>query len=368
MNTIIMTTISLTLISAAFALLLTIADRTVGNYGEVKLTINDDKEFTVEGGSSLLSTLISEKIFIPSACGGKGTCGYCKVQVHEGGGPVLATELPFLTEEELEDDVRLSCQCKVKQDIKIEIPEELFSVREYEATVESITDLTDVIKMLRIRLPEAEDGEEMTFKPGQYVQLKAPLYEGNTEEIYRAYSIASSPLEKGYIDLVIGYVPEGIATTYVHHHLNVEDEIHINGPYGDFYYHDNDREMVLVAVGTGVAPILSILNYMRSMNIQRKARFYFGAKSQNDLFMLDYFKEQEENLYDFEFIPCLSREPEDSDWTGFRGRVNNAIDEFIPDMDNKEAYLCGNEPMINSVVDILTEKGMPEELIYFDKF
>ena len=169
MNTIIMTTISLTLISAVFALLLTIADRTVGNYGEVKLTINNDKEFTVEGGSSLLSTLISEKIFIPSACGGKGTCGYCKVQVHEGGGPVLATELPFLTEEELEDDVRLSCQCKVKQDIMIEIPEELFNVREYEATVESIVDLTDVIKMLRITLPEEEDEDEMSFKPGQYI-------------------------------------------------------------------------------------------------------------------------------------------------------------------------------------------------------
>lgn len=367
MYTIIMTTISLTLISAAFALLLTIADRTVGNYGEVKLIINDDQEFTVEGGSSLLSTLIGEKIFIPSACGGKGTCGYCKVQVHEGGGPVLATELPFLTEEEIEDDVRLSCQCKVKEDIKIEIPEELFNVKEYEASVESIIDLTDVIKMLRIILPE-EDKEGMSFKAGQYIQLKAPLYEGNLEEVYRAYSIASSPLEKGYIDLVIGYVPEGIATTYVHHHLNEGDEIHINGPYGDFYYQDNDREMIMVAVGTGVAPILSILNYMRSMDIKRKAKFYFGAKTQDDLFMLDYFKDMEENLYDFEFIPCLSREPEDSDWDGFRGRVNNAIDDYIMDMDNKEAYLCGNEPMINSVVESLTKKGISEELIYFDKF
>ncbi len=365
METIILTTLSLTLVSAAFALLLTIADRTVGNYGEVKLIINDDKEHIVDGGSSLLSTLIDQKIFIPSACGGKGTCGYCKVQVHEGGGPVLATELPFLTKEEREDDIRLSCQCKVKEDIRIEIPEELFNVKEYEATVGSITDLTDVIKMIRILLPE---DEEVNFKPGQYIQLKAPLYEGNNEEIYRAYSIASSPLEKGYIDLVIGYVPEGIATTYVHHHLNVEDEIHINGPYGDFYYQDNDREMVMVAVGTGVAPILSLLNYMKAKNIQRKARFYFGAKTPDDLFMLDYFKELEETLYDFEFIPCLSRVGEDSDWNGFRGRVNNAIDQFLTDAENKEAYLCGNEPMINSVTESLTKKGMPEELIYFDKF
>ncbi|NLY45028.1 MAG: 2Fe-2S iron-sulfur cluster binding domain-containing protein [Tissierella sp.] len=365
MNTIVMTTIALTLISAAFALLLTIADRTVGNYGEVKLTINDDNEYIVEGGSSLLSTLIEEKVFIPSACGGKGTCGYCKVKVHEGGGPVLATETPFMTKEELEDDVRLSCQCKVKQDIKIEIPEELFNVKEYEATVESIIDLTTVIKLLRIRLPE---GQEMSFKAGQYVQLKAPLYEGNSEEVYRAYSIASSPLEKGYIDLVIGYVPEGVATTYVHQHLKEGDEIHINGPYGDFYYQDNDREMVMVAVGTGVAPVLSILNYMKSMDIQRKARFYFGAKTPDDLFMLDYFKELEETLSDFKFIPCLSRVDEKSDWDGFRGRVNNALDQYIEDGDNKEGYLCGNEPMINSVVESLTKKGIPEELIYFDKF
>lgn len=365
MNDILMTTLSLTGISAIFALLLTIADRTIGNYGEVQLTINEDKQFTVEGGSSLLSTLIEEKVFIPSACGGKGTCGYCKVQVHEGGGPVLATELPFLTKEEMEDDIRLSCQCKVKTDIKIQIPEELFNVKEFDAAVENIVDLTSVIKLIRIKLPE---GEEVNFKAGQYIQLKAPLYEGNTEEVYRAYSIASSPSEKDHIDLVIGYVPEGVATTYVHHHLNVGDRVNINGPYGDFYYQDNDREMILVAVGTGVAPILSILNHMKEHNIQRKATFYFGAKTPDDLFMLDYFKELEETLYDFKFVPCLSRVTEEHNWDGFKGRVNNAIDQYITDGDNKEAYLCGNEPMINSVVEALTQKGVPEELIYFDKF
>ena len=365
MNSILMTTLALTVISAIFALLLTIADRTIGNYGEVQLTINNDKQFTVEGGSSLLSTLIEQKIFIPSACGGKGTCGYCKVQVHEGGGPVLPTELPFLTKEELENNVRLSCQCKVKQDIKIEIPEELFNVKEFEATVEDIVDLTSVIKLIRIKLPE---GEEINFKPGQYVQLKAPLYEGNDEEVYRAYSIASSPKEKNYIELVIGYVPEGIATTYVHHHLKVGDSVHINGPYGDFYYQDNDREMLLVAVGTGVAPILSILKHLKENNINRKATFYFGAKTPDDLFMLDYFKELEETLYDFKFVPCLSRVTEEHNWDGFKGRVNNALDEYIESGDNKEAYLCGNEPMINSVTESLIKKGISEELIYYDKF
>lgn len=365
MNTILMTTLSLTLISAVFALLLTIADRTVGNYGEVQLTINDEKNYTVDGGSSLLSTLIGEKIFIPSACGGKGTCGYCKVQVLEGGGPVLATELPFMSPEELEDNVRLSCQCKVKQDIRIQIPEEMFNVKEFEAEVESITDLTKVIKKIRIRLPKEE---QMSFKPGQYVQLKAPLYEGNSEEVYRAYSIASSPLEKDFIELVIGYVPEGIATTYVHQHLKPGDKVHLNGPYGDFYYQDNDREMLLVAVGTGVAPILSILNYMKSLDIKRKATFYFGAKTPDDLFMLDYFKEMEETLYDFKFVPCLSRVAEGMEWTGFKGRVNNAIEEYVSMGDAQEAYLCGNEPMINSVVEALAKKDLPEDQIYYDKF
>lgn len=366
MNEILITTIVVTAISAVFALLLTIADRTIGDYGEVKLLINNDKEFTVKGGDTLLSTLIEEKIFIPSACGGKGTCGYCKVQVHDGGGPVLATETPFLSPEELKDDVRLSCQCKVKQDIKIEIPEELFNVKEYFAIVEEMEDMTEAIKRIRLRLPE---GEEISFKPGQFIQLKAPLYEGNDEEVYRAYSIASSAADKTHIELFIGYVPGGRATTYVHQHLKVGDAVQINGPYGDFYYQDdNDREMILVAVGTGIAPIISILNHMKEEKIQRKAVFYFGAKTPSDLFLLDYFKDLEETLYDFKFIPTLSRVDEEHSWTGERGRVNNALDTYLIDPNHKEAYLCGNPPMIQSVMTSLKAKGLDEELIYFDEF
>lgn len=365
MNIIVISTVSLSIMSAIFAILLTIADRTIGNYGQVTMVINDDKEFVVNGGSSLLSTLIDEKIFIPSACGGKGTCGYCKVQVHEGGGPVLATELPFLSEDELNRDVRLSCQCKVKQNIKIEIPEELFNVKEYPADVVEIVDLTDIIKLVRFKLPE---GEQVSFKAGQYMQLKAPIYEGSEEEVYRAYSIASSPGHKDYIELIIGYVPQGVATTYVHRHLNIGDKVDLNGPYGDFYYQNNDREMVMVATGTGVAPILSLLNYMKENDIKRKATFYFGAKTPKDLFLLDYFKELEEDLYDFKFVPTLSRVDDGDNWQGERGRVTNAIDKLLLDGENKEAYLCGNEAMIDSVVKELEAKGIPMELIYYDKF
>ncbi|HSH35358.1 2Fe-2S iron-sulfur cluster binding domain-containing protein [Schnuerera sp.] len=366
METILITTATVTAFTGILAFLLTLADRTIANYGEMKITINDDKEYIVDGGNSLLSALIDEKIFIPSACGGKGTCGYCKVKVLEGGGPVLPTEMPWLTEEELEDKVRLSCQCKVKEDMKIEIPEELFNVREYEVQVESIEDMTPVIKKLRLRF---EEGEEISFKPGQYIQLKAPIYEGNDEEVYRAYSIASPPSEKNYIDLIIGYVPGGKATTYVHKHLKVGDTVDINGPYGDFYYEDKyDNEMVLVAVGTGMAPILSILYHMKDKDIKRKAKFYFGARTPEDLFLLDELKELEETLYDFEFIPTLSRALDEHNWTGARGRVNVLLDNHIKNPDDKEAYLCGSPAMIDTVVEVLKEKGILEERIYYDKF
>ncbi len=366
METILITTATVTAFTGVLAFLLTLADRTIGNYGEMQITINDDKEYIVEGGDTLLASLISEQIFIPSACGGKGTCGYCKVKVLEGGGPVLPTELPWITEEELEDNVRLSCQCKVKEDMKIEIPEELFNVREYQMTVESIEDMTPEIKKLRLRFKE---GEEIDFKPGQYIQLKAPIYEGNDEEVYRAYSIASPPAVKDYIDLIIGYVPGGKATTYVHKFLKEGDTVDINGPYGDFYYQDKyDNEMVMVAVGTGIAPILSILYYMRDNDIKRKARFYFGAKTPEDLFLLDEIEKLEKDLYDFEFIPTLSRVLDEHNWTGERGRVNVSLDKHIKTPEDKEAYLCGSPGMIDSVIEVLTEKGILEELIFYDKF
>lgn len=365
MQTILTTTAIVTAFTGILAFLLTLANKTIANYGELKITINDEKEHIVQGGSSLLSSLIDEKIFIPSACGGKGTCGYCKVKVLEGGGPILPTELPWLTEEELDDNVRLSCQCKVKEDMKIEVPEELFNVKEYETTVELIEDMTPEIKKLRLRLNE---GEEINFKPGQYIQLKVPTYKGNDEEVFKAYSIASSPMNKNYIDLYIGYTG-GIATTYIHKFLKEGNRVKINGPYGDFYYHgETNREMILIAVATGIAPILSILRHIKENNIKRKVTFYFGAKTPDDLFELDLIKNLEEELYDFRFISTLSRVKEEHNWTGEEGRVNVALEKYIQGAGNKEAYLCGSPPMIDSVIKVLTEKGFTEDVIYYDKF
>lgn len=359
-----MTVLVVTALSSILAFLLSMADKYIADYGEVQLTINDEKLITVEGGNNLLSTLRDEKIFIPSACGGKGTCGYCKVRVLEGGGPTLATELPWLSEEERAVNTRLSCQVKVKQDIKIAIPEELFNVREYQAEIISIIDVTDKIKHVRMKFL---DDEHITFKPGQFIQLMAPKYDGNTEEVFRAYSIASSARDTGHLELFIGFTG-GIATTYVHKFLKVGDIVSINGPHGDFYYHDDDSDILLVAAGTGMAPIMSILYHMRDNNIKRKARFMFGARTPDDLFLIDELKKFEEELYDFKFLPTLSRVTDDMNWTGDVGRVNNSVDKYVEEGRNYTAYLCGNPMMIESMISSLTAKGIPEDKIYYDEF
>lgn len=364
METMITSVALLSVISGLFAFLLTIADRTVANYGPQTMIVNGEKEYTVDGGITLLSALLGEKIFIPSACGGKGSCGYCKVKVLSGGGPVLATERTWLTEEEENDHIRLSCQMKVKERISIEIPEEFFNIREYETVVSKVEKLTQEVKLLTFDFAE---GDEINFKPGQYVQLKAPAYDGNDEEVYRAYSIASPAEDPKHLKLLIGYTG-GIATTYVHFHLKEGDTVSINGPYGDFYYLDDDTDMILVAVGTGFAPILSILQHMRAENIQRKARFYFGAKTPEDLFLLDEMKQFEEELYDFKFMPTLTRTTDAMNWTGDTGRVTASIDKYVEPNGHYTAYLCGSEGMIDSVVTSLNEKGIPIEQICFDKF
>ncbi len=366
MQQILTTVLIITAFTGILALLLTLADRTIGDYGEKFLTINNEEPIKIDAGDSLLSTLLSQKIFIPSACGGKGTCGYCKVKVLEGGGPILATELPWLTEEEQADNVRLSCQCKVKEDMKIEIPEELFSVKEFDARVESIVDVTSKIKKLKLVF---EDGEKIDFKAGQFIQFRAPLYEGNDEEVFRAYSIASSPENKDYIELLVGYVPGGIATTYIHQHLKEGDIVNLNGPHGDFFYQDNrEKEMVMVGAGTGMAPILSILRFMRDNEIDRKIKFYFGARTPEDLFLLDEINGFYENFSDYKFIPTLSRVTEEHNWTGETGRVNDALMKHMESPDSKEAYLCGSPPMIDSVTGALHEKGLEDEYIFYDKF
>lgn len=365
METIGITVLAISGITGVLALLLSIANRTIANYGEKKITINKEKDLTVDGGDTLLTALIDQKIFIPSACGGKGSCGYCKVKVTEGGGTILPTELGYVSPNEQKEGIRLSCQLKVKEDLKIEIPEELFSVKQFNYHVAFLKDVTPTIKHLRLELP---DNEEISFKPGQYIQLLAPKYKGNEEEVYRAYSIASSPMDTKAVELYIGYVKNGVATTFVHNHLKQGDTVTLVGPYGDFFYQDSNREMVMVAIGTGMAPIMSILKYMRDNKIDRKVTFYFGARTAEDLFEMDTLAELATALPNFKMISCLSKPTEACNWSGDTGRVTDLLQKYLSEGETKEAYLCGSPVMIDSVIPILKEKGMPDDQIFYDKF
>lgn len=352
-------------IGVVLALLLELANKYLADYGEKRILINNEKEIIVTGGSPLLSTLKSENIFIPSACGGKGTCAYCKISVLEGGGPVLPTETPYLSAEELETDIRLSCQVKVKEDLKIQIPEELFLVKEFRAKVIEITDLTHEIKGLKMDLLSPEEG--IIFKPGQYVQLEVPKYEKSSTPEFRAYSISSDSKEHSRIELVITKVPEGAVTTYVHEYLKKGDEITLYGPYGDFYVRDSDRGILLIATGSGLAPMKSILYQIDENNIQRETILFFGEKTKGELYYYDELKNLESKLHNFKFYPTLSR-ADDEEWDGERGRVTNLIEKHVPENAPFDVYLCGAPPMIESCMELLIQKGIPEDHMFFDKF
>jgi Na+-transporting NADH:ubiquinone oxidoreductase subunit F len=352
-------------ISIFLSILMVIADATIGNYGEVTITINDDKEFTVEGGKPLLGTLAAEEVFIPSACGGRGSCGLCKVKVVEGAGQYLPTELPWISEEERKKNIRLSCQLKVKQDFKIEIPEELFNVKQFSAQVKRVRDLTHDIKEITLKL---NDPPEIDMSAGQYIQLEVPEYELTDDPVYRAYSVAGVPSDKKHIELEIRYVPDGIATTYVHKYLEEGEEVIFNGPYGDFFLRDTEREIVCIAGGSGMAPIKSILLDMAEKGIGRKTRYFFGARSKKDLFLTDEMQDLEKRLPNFQFIPALSDPEEGDKWEGETGLITDVLDRYMESGENVEAYLCGSPGMIDACIKVLTDNGVPEELIYYDKF
>jgi Na+-transporting NADH:ubiquinone oxidoreductase subunit F len=352
-------------IAAVLASVLVVAEAFLRNYGPCKITINDERELNIKGGDTLLSVLTSEKIFIPSACGGRGTCGLCKLKVLEGAGPLLPTEEPYLDKKEIEDSVRLSCQVKVRNDLKIKIPEELFSIREYTARCVEIKDLTHDIKLFRFELT---DPSQISFTPGQYVQLLTPIYEKSSEEVYRAYSVASDPAEKNIIGLIIRLVPGGICTTYCFEYLKVGDEIKMNGPYGEFRLTDTDVEMVWVAGGSGMAPFVSILYEMKNSNSQRKATYYFGANKVEELFLTEQMRQFEKELPNFKFVPIVAQPGEGEKWNGETGLVTQAVERNVKNAGDCEGYLCGSPGMIDAAIVVLKKLGMDEKKIYYDKF
>lgn len=364
--TILTTILSISLISVVLSAIIIVAELLLNNYGNCKIDINNgDRVFEVKGGTSLLSTLSGQGIFIPSACGGKATCGLCKVQVLAGAGPLLPTEEPYLDDAERQAGYRLSCQVKVKQNLSIRIPDELFNIREFRTTIGRIDQLTHDIKGLRLELAEPET---IRFKAGQYVQLYTQPYGKVKEKVFRAYSMASVPSDNRAVDLIVRQVPQGICTTYVHQELKVGDEVRISGPYGDFYLRGNSEELIFIAGGSGLAPIRSLILDILEKKLPHKMTFFFGAVTRRDLYYLDFFSDLAAKHEQFRFVPALSKPDPADNWQGEVGLITEVVSRSIDNGQNKEAYLCGSPGMINACLAVLHDKGLTDDRIFFDKF
>ncbi|MCD4724407.1 MAG: NADH:ubiquinone reductase (Na(+)-transporting) subunit F [Bacteroidales bacterium] len=377
--------------------------------GEVTLTINDEKKLVVNPGSTILSTLAIEKIYLPSACGGVGTCAMCKCQVLEGGGSILPTEVGFFTRKEQQNNWRLGCQVKVKEDMSIVIPPEIFGIKKWECEVVSNRNVATFIKEFVVKLHE---GETLDFRSGGYVQIDVPkcvveykdmdvdeeyredwdkfkmwdLKMKNPEPIYRAYSMANHPAEDNIIMLNIriatppfdpksgGFrkVNPGICSSYIFSR-KAGDKVTISGPYGEFFIKDTDKEMMFIGGGAGMAPMRShIFDLYKTRKTKRKSTFWYGGRSLRELFYVDEFQALEEQNPNFKFNIGLSEPVPEDNWKGYIGFIHQmVIDEYLknhPEPEEIEYYLCGPPLMNDAVLKMLDDYGVPEEMIAFDDF
>jgi Na+-transporting NADH:ubiquinone oxidoreductase subunit F len=373
---------------------------------DVTITINEDpdKALVVPAGNTLLSTLGANKIFIPSACGGKGTCGVCKVEVHEGGGALLPTETPHISRGEARHGVRLSCQVKVKQDMKIEVEPEIFDVRKWRCRVRSNHNVATFIKELVLELPK---GESVPFRAGGYIQIECPPYEVhyrdfNIEEEYRAdwdkynvwrytskvnesvtraYSMANYPEESDIIMLNVRIaspppnmpdVPPGIMSSYIFS-LKPGDEVTISGPFGEFFAKDTKNEMVFIGGGAGMAPMRShIFDQFRRLHTDRKVSYWYGARSLCEAFYQEDFDSIAADNDNFEWHLALSEPLPEDNWTGGTGFIHQVVfDSYLrdhPAPEDCEYYMCGPPMMNSAVIRMLTDLGVEPENIMLDDF
>lgn len=375
--------------------------------GDVTLTINDDEENALEvpAGSTLLGTLSANKIFIPSACGGKGSCGVCKVDVLEGGGAMLPTEKGFINRGEAREGCRLSCQVKVKGDMKIRVPDEVFSVRKWECEVRSNHNVATFIKELVLELPE---GDEVPFRAGGYIQIEAPAHEVaykdfDVEEEYRpdwdefnlwryvskveepvsrAYSMANYPEEKGIIMLNVRVAsppprapegtPPGKMSSYIFG-LKPGDKVTISGPYGEFYARDTKAEMCFIGGGAGMAPMRShIFDQFKRLDSDRKVTFWYGARSLREAFYVEDFDSIQDAHDNFEWHLALSEPLPEDHWEGATGFIHQVVlDNYLsnhPAPEDIEYYLCGPPMMLQACMKMLDDLGVEPENILFDDF
>jgi len=341
---------------------LMISERFLVNYGVCKLDINaGEKPLELEGGQTLLASLYANDIFIPSACGGKGTCGHCKITVISGGGPVLPTETPLLTRKEIRSGVRLACQVKIREDIYVRIPSDLLNVKMFTATVESSVALTYDIKEITLRL---EEPSEIFQRPGQYVQVQAPSPSGPE---FRAYSISSPAHEPNIVQLVVRLVPGGIGSTYLHN-LKPGDTVNFTGPYGEFWLNEDPSvEIVCVGGGAGMAPMANIIYTLYEKWPDRVCWLFFGCRTTKDIFYLDEFENLMKKRPNFHVVYALSDALEEGEkWDGETGFIHLSCDKHLKPGARRQAFLCGPPLMIEAVTRVLEEKGAEE--IFYDEF
>ena len=426
-NVIIASTVGLFVITLLLVTMLLVAKEKLLPSGPVKLVINGEKDVEVSSGDTLLTTLGNNKIFLPSACGGGGTCVQCRCQVIEGGGDILPTEEPHFTRKEISEGWRLGCQVKVKQDMKIEVPEEVFGIKKWEAKVKSNYNVASFIKEFVIEIPE-----EMDYKAGGYIQIEIPecdinyqdmditshpkehpddpqkfklewdnfnlwpLNMKNNETVERAYSMASYPAEGREIMLNVRIatppwdgkkndwmsVNPGVASSYIFS-KKPGDTVTISGPYGEFFINESDSEMLYVGGGAGMAPMRSHLyELFRTIKTGRKVTFWYGGRSKRELFYVDHFRALEKDYPNFKFYIALSEPLEEDNWKvkdsldgegdGFTGFIHQVvIDNYLSKHDSPEdieVYFCG-PPLMNQAVEKMAEDfGVPPENVRFDDF
>jgi len=397
------------LVTILLVAMLLIAKAKLAPSGPVKITINGDKELTVNAGSSLLTTLANEKLFLPSACGGGGTCGMCKCQVLEGGGTILATEVGFFTRKQQLDNWRLGCQVKVREPLNITIPKEVFGIKKWECEVVSNHNVATFIKEFVVRLPE---GDALDFQSGGYIQIDVPKLEvdyrtihveteyredwdklkiwdlkmKNPEPIFRAYSMANHPAEGNIIKLNIRIatppwdraknqfmnVNPGICSSYIFSR-KPGDKVVISGPYGEFHIKPTNKEMVFIGGGAGMAPLRSMIFHLfQTENTKRKVSFWYGARSLRETFYDDEFKAIQEKNPNFSFNLALSEPLPEDNWKGYTGFIHQVVlDKYLSshaEPEEIEYYLCGPPMMNTAVFKMLDNLGVPPENIAFDDF
>jgi len=332
--------------------------------GEYHIDINNGAHrFTVKSGIKLLDALHSEGIYPPSACGGNGKCGFCRCRVEAGGGPLSSAETSLLKPTEIENHTRLACQVTISQDLRLHLPPKLLQIRRYQGRVKRLTELTYDIKEVAIELTEPAT---IDYRTGQYLQLQSEKYGDHVKPVSRAYSIASVEDDKHEVELIIRRVPNGICTTWVHEHLREGQTVWFTGPHGDFHLRNTTAPIIMIAGGSGLAPFKGMLRKMARDKNPRKARFFFGANTERDLYHLDLMKRLETDLADFRFIPALCR-PEGA-WKGEIGLITEVVDRLAENVPESEAYLCGSPVMIEACLRVLRNHGLREDRIYYDKF